>query len=595
LFLKRIFGSEEGCPSDLSEVCDDILKKCDGLPLAIIAIAGLLAGKAPTIDEWNKVQRSFVQALERQSNINRMIQILSLSYFDLPPHLRSCLLYLSIFPEDYKIRKDRLILRWIAEGFIHEEHGFTQYELGERCLNELINRSLILPVDTDFYGVRSCRVHDIILEFILSKAVEENFITLVGVPNITVNPHMKIRRLSLQDRNEVRDALVGSQEKIIYYHARAISVFSHNLDILPSLQRFRHVRVLDLEKCTGLRTQAHRLAHLGRLFALRYLSLRDTGIRELPEEIGELQHLQTLNVLDTKIREMPSSVGRLARLVTLLCGRGVQLPDGFGRNMQALQWLGWIDVSIQSPSFAEELCQLRNLQILDVIVDDELSNDLASSLCTLGTGCLSSLTIYGNEKQKKLVVEPWSPTQLDLKILKIWWFVFPRVPIWIGSLDNLRELNIFVEQFGVADFGLLGSLNALSGLHLIVKIEAADRSSSSQGTQRLKISGAHGFPSLRRFQVGSNYCALGLVFEAGAMPKLQELILLFDEDKTGSLTDGEFDFGIQHLPCLALVTCYLWPSKHQYEHEQPVLDALNKAISSNPNHPKLCHNLRVRH
>jgi disease resistance protein RPM1 len=113
LFLKRIFGSEEGCPSDLSEVCDDILKKCDGLPLAIIAIAGLLAGKAPTVDEWNKVQCSFGHALERHSDVNRMIQILSLSYFDLPLHLRSCLLYLSIFPEDCVIGKDRLILRWI--------------------------------------------------------------------------------------------------------------------------------------------------------------------------------------------------------------------------------------------------------------------------------------------------------------------------------------------------------------------------------------------------------------------------------------------------------------------------------------------------
>jgi len=252
LFLKRIFGSEEGCPSDLSEVCDDILKKCDGLPLAIIAIAGLLAGKAPTVDEWNKVQCSFGHALERHSDVNRMIQILSLSYFDLPPHLRSCLLYLSIFPEDYKIGKDRLILRWIAEGFVHEEHGFTQYEIGDRCFNELINRSLIQPVDSSSSDEICCRVHDTILEFILSKAVEENFVTLFGLPNIRVDPHRKIRWLCLQDRNEVSDAIVGSREKIIYYHVRAVSAFSGSLDSLPSLQKFKYLRVLDLEDCKGL-------------------------------------------------------------------------------------------------------------------------------------------------------------------------------------------------------------------------------------------------------------------------------------------------------------------------------------------------------
>ncbi|KAJ1254691.1 hypothetical protein BS78_K001300 [Paspalum vaginatum] len=198
LFLRRIFGTKEGCPSHLAEVSNDILQTCGGLPLAIISIAGLLAGKATTFDKWNKVQCSFGYALERQSNVNKMIQILSLSYFDLPPHLRSCLLYLSMFPEDYNIEKDRLVLRWIDKGFIHEEHGFTQYELGERCFNELINRSLIQPVVLrDWSTVTHCRVHDIILEFIVSRAVEENFVTLFGVPNTICDPHRMIRRLSL--------------------------------------------------------------------------------------------------------------------------------------------------------------------------------------------------------------------------------------------------------------------------------------------------------------------------------------------------------------------------------------------------------------
>jgi len=198
LFLKRIFGSEEACPSHLTEVSDDILKKCDGLPLAIITLAGLLAGKSPTFNEWNKVQSSFGYALERQSDVNTMIQILSLSYFHLPPHLQNCLLYLSIFREDYEIRKERLVLRWIAEGFIRED-GFTQYELGEKCFNELINKSLIEPWTSKRSGTLiSCRVHDTILEFIVSKAMEENFVTLFGVPNITVDPRRKIRHLSLQ-------------------------------------------------------------------------------------------------------------------------------------------------------------------------------------------------------------------------------------------------------------------------------------------------------------------------------------------------------------------------------------------------------------
>ncbi|KAJ1261664.1 hypothetical protein BS78_09G047700 [Paspalum vaginatum] len=466
LFLKRIFGSEEECPSHLTKVSDDILKKCDGLPLAIISIAGLLAGKTQTFDEWNKVQRSFGYALERQSDINKMIQILSLSYFDLPSHLRSCLLYLSMFPEDYKIGKERLVLRWIAEGFIHEEHGFTQYELGERCFNELINRSLIQPADSYLWGpVISCRVHDTILEFIVSKAMEENFVTLFGVPNTTFDPRRNIRRLSLQDRDEVSDALVDLRENMIYYHARAVSVFpAGSLGSLPSLQRFRHVRGLDLQDCEGL--QDHHLSDLGRLFALRYLGLCGTWIHELPEDIGQLQYLQTLDVRSTHIKELPSGVARLARLVNLFCSYHVRLPDGFG-NLQELQRLKEISLWIQSPSFAQELRRLRNLGMLDLHIDD-LTNDLLSSLCTLGMGSLDCLIIRTNQASIDLVMEPWTPTPLSLKLLAIRIVLVPRVPRWVDSLDNLQDLSLEVEKLGSVDVGLLGRLNALSRLDLLV-------------------------------------------------------------------------------------------------------------------------------
>ncbi|KAK1693065.1 hypothetical protein QYE76_009762 [Lolium multiflorum] len=45
LFHRRLLKSEEELPSNLKDVSDEILKKCDGLPLAIIAISGLLANR----------------------------------------------------------------------------------------------------------------------------------------------------------------------------------------------------------------------------------------------------------------------------------------------------------------------------------------------------------------------------------------------------------------------------------------------------------------------------------------------------------------------------------------------------------------------
>lgn len=137
LFLRRIFGSELKCPKHLIKVSEKILKQCDGLPLAIISISGLLANKPQSEDQWERVRKSIGRAIEKDPNVKRMMQILSLSYYDLPPHLKSCLLYFSTFPEDIALGKKYLIRRWIAEGFIREEHGYSLYDLGERSFNEL--------------------------------------------------------------------------------------------------------------------------------------------------------------------------------------------------------------------------------------------------------------------------------------------------------------------------------------------------------------------------------------------------------------------------------------------------------------------------
>lgn len=57
LFFRRVFSSED-CPKHLTEAASVILKKCGGLPLAIISIAGLLSNKNPTVEVWTKIKNS---------------------------------------------------------------------------------------------------------------------------------------------------------------------------------------------------------------------------------------------------------------------------------------------------------------------------------------------------------------------------------------------------------------------------------------------------------------------------------------------------------------------------------------------------------
>ncbi|CAD6269111.1 unnamed protein product [Miscanthus lutarioriparius] len=213
LFYRRIFGSEDSCLLELKEMSEKILRKCGGVPLAINTIASLLASKPKHINEWYSVHNSIGSGLVKETSVENMRKILSMSYYSLPSNLKACLLYLSIFPEDYTISRDQLIRRWISEGFIPGEDVVTSYEHAENYFSELINRSLIEPEYVDSHGrVLDCHVHDMILDLITSLSYDENFVTALHGGQLSRLPRwisssllcirtldMKLNTLALED------------------------------------------------------------------------------------------------------------------------------------------------------------------------------------------------------------------------------------------------------------------------------------------------------------------------------------------------------------------------------------------------------------
>ncbi|TVU24778.1 hypothetical protein EJB05_27235, partial [Eragrostis curvula] len=167
LFYLRIFGIEDKCPpNELAKVAEDILRKCGGVPLAIITIASMLASKNGMENGhmyWSKVCQTLGSGLEDSPAIENMRKLLSISYYDLPPHLKTCMLYLSSYPEDSLIDIEELIWNWVGERFIRYKQGESIYEVGMDYVEELISRSMIEPacINKDRNKATSCRVHDI--------------------------------------------------------------------------------------------------------------------------------------------------------------------------------------------------------------------------------------------------------------------------------------------------------------------------------------------------------------------------------------------------------------------------------------------------
>jgi disease resistance protein RPM1 len=603
LFHRRLFNLEEHCPLFLEDTSNQILKKCDGLPLALIVISGLLASKERTVDIWNQVKDSIGRTLERSQSAERMMKILSFSYLDLPSHLKSCLLSLGIFPEGTIIQKECLIMRWVAEGFIYREGTYTVYELGEMCFNDLVNRSLIQLVNEKYHKPNSCRVHVAIHDFIISKSIEENFVTLVGVPFVPINANRKVRRLSLQVAE--RGTSVLPTRDLMLSHARSLNVFGKTGEI-PPLDKFRYLRIMNLGSSSSLsygnyKLENHHIKNIERLLHLRYLNLSGSGITELPQHIGCLQCLETVDLRGTTIRVLPASIVNLGKLVHLLTNENVMFPEGIVK-LQSLEVLQQVSVFKQTFNFIQELGQLMNLRMMCIDFEEHKLMNYGWGMCSriyfeedipdedtrdateweepvascfrdlVSLNNLHSLEIRGGSRFLPLGTLCPVPLSLRKLILFLHDQPFPKVPEWMPSLANLQELHIDVKGITHNDLCILGSLPAL------LKLELAVRYCNSEDTI-LTINGDVGFPCLTKFQYSTWSRGMDLKFAAGSMPKLATLMF-----STGSpyIRDSDtfgFDFGIINLPSLITLECIVSGVYKWFE------AATMSAANAHPNSP----------
>ncbi|XP_062083418.1 putative disease resistance protein At1g50180 [Humulus lupulus] len=177
------------------ELAVEMLKKCAGLPLAIIVLAGLLS-KKHTIYEWEQMKRNIVRYIGQgeqhdDSKYRSVWWVLGLSYSELPCHLKPCFLYLARYAEHAVIRVKELCLILIAEGFISLRGSCMENmeDLAYDCLSELVERSMIQVKDMSLRGrIKSFCIHDLMRDLCMSKARDENFLHFMDLRNKVEEP-----------------------------------------------------------------------------------------------------------------------------------------------------------------------------------------------------------------------------------------------------------------------------------------------------------------------------------------------------------------------------------------------------------------------
>ncbi|XP_057478397.1 disease resistance protein RPM1-like [Actinidia eriantha] len=458
LFCKKTFRGNSS-PSYLEGLSRDILRRCEGLPLAIVAISGLLSTKEKNVEEWERISRSLGAELEGNEKLTSMSKILSLSFFDLPWNLKLCFLYLSIFPEDYLIFHWRLIRLWVAEGFVEAKDGMTVEEVAQSYLNGLINRSLIqVAKRTHDRRIQAYHIHDLWREIIVSKSREQNIVT-VAIERGIVWPK-KVRRLSVHQNWE------SEQRSSCFTHLRSLIVFGS----IDSFSILAKVALLgdDLRLLTSLDLEGTRLEtfpnEVVKLCHLRHLSLRRTNLKVIPKSIGYLQNLETLDLKETHVTELPDEILKLQRLrhlllyryhphnlgASLLVQTGFKAPMGIG-SLSSLQKLCSIEANHDNNNGivlkeVGKLTQLRRVHILKLRRDE--GKVLCSSLEKLKN--LRSLLVRAIQEDEIIDLDSLSSPPQRLRTLYLAGHL-QRLPRWIPSALNLVRVCLWYSKLRDAD------------------------------------------------------------------------------------------------------------------------------------------------
>uniref|UniRef100_A0ACD5TT79 Uncharacterized protein n=1 Tax=Avena sativa TaxID=4498 RepID=A0ACD5TT79_AVESA len=481
---------------DVAEV-EELVSKCGGLPKVIVEIAGLLANKSVGMMEAGarSMNDNFMDDLETIDSLKCLFCWMRTYMSTCPDSLKSCILYLSIFPRGHIIRRRRLVRRWIAEGYSRDnkQHEESVEENGETQLSDLVDLSIIqqpphMIASTeqrdDTRMMSSCQVNGFIREYIVSRRMadddDDDLVLELGGRSTRNTQGCRGRHHLVILQSWDRSDITVFESIINFSRLQSLTVFGEWRSFFIS-ENMKLLRVLDLEDASAGGVKHEDLERMVRcLVHLKFLSLRgQREILHLPSKLGELTKLQTLDIRGTSIVCLPESIKKLAKLQyiragipNMLCKKhghnlvGVEVPRGIGR-LKALHTLGVVNVAApgSSKSFVQDLKKLTQLRKLGVSGINR-KNSAKFFRAINGLVHLESLSVQ-LEKQNSdqnnndcLDDMIFLQSCSNLRSLKLYGHV-SKLPRWGNGgqqLGKLAKLEVEVTTLMKGDINFLGRL-----------------------------------------------------------------------------------------------------------------------------------------
>ncbi|KAM3370739.1 hypothetical protein ACQJBY_018212 [Aegilops geniculata] len=405
LLMKQVLMTEKSEPAVdmLKDVALQIVEKCDGLPLAIKVMGGLLCQKEKTRHDWEKMILDDTQFVDM----------------------------------------------WIGEGFVNGDLDRLE-EIGTEYHKELRLRNLI-ESDTSYASQYVCKMHDVIRSFAQFMTRNE---ALVAHNGETVNSKLHLQRflrLSIETNGLESDEFEwrSLQEQISLRSLMLIGNFK--VQSGDSLATFSSLRTLHVESAE-FATMVESLYHLKHL---RYLSMdRCADIDCLPENIHKMKFLQHISLEGCEnLVKLPDSIVKLTELRYLqLEGTGIySIPRGFHAltNLRTLSgfrvhmdgdWCSLEELGPLSQLRGIGLVGLGNVSDASFVTKVRLDQKVHLSRMRL----LSSIACKKNQGVIEEVFNELCPPPC-IEIISVEGYIGRQLPRWMMStatmpLNSLRTL-----------------------------------------------------------------------------------------------------------------------------------------------------------